>query len=244
MNQNDSSTESSVTRGFEEPHLGLAGKTARFFIESPLSPLLFIAMLMMGLLGLILTPRQEDPQISVPMIDIMVQYKGASAAEVANLAMGPLERIMFEIPGVKHVYSASERGRGMVTVQFEVGEQMGPSLVKVNDKLASNLDIVPPGVSQPLVKPKGIDDVPVVTLTLWSKDLDENGIPDVDDGLLRKLAHDMVQSIKEIPETGHTFVVGGRAEQVKVEVCQAMVSVLTRLPIPSRRPTPNTRPVE
>jgi len=218
MNQKDSSSESSVSKGAEEPHLGLAGKTARFFIESPLSPLLFIAMLMMGLLGLILTPRQEDPQISVPMIDIMVQYQGASAAEVANLAMGPLERIMFEIPGVKHVYSASERGKGMVTVQFEVGEQMGPSLVKVNDKLASNLDIVPPGVSQPLVKPKGIDDVPVVTLTLWSKDLDENGIPDVDDGLLRKLAHDMVQSIKEIPETGHTFVVGGRAEQVKVEV--------------------------
>ena len=219
MNQQDSSRESSATQGLEEAHLGLAGKTARFFIESPLSPLLFIAMLMMGLLGLILTPRQEDPQISVPMVDIMVSYPGASAAEVANLAMGPLERIMFEIPGVKHVYSASQRGQGMVTVQFEVGEQMGPSLVKVNDKLDSNQDIVPPGVSsQPLVKPKGIDDVPVVTLTLWSKDLDEDGIPDVDDGLLRKLAHDMVQSIKEIPETGHTFVVGGRAEQVKVEV--------------------------
>ncbi len=219
MNHQDSSRESSVTNGLEETHLGLAGKTARFFIESPLSPLLFIAMLMMGLMGLILTPRQEDPQISVPMIDIMVAYPGASAAEVANLAIGPLERIMFEIPGVKHVYSASQRGQGMVTVQFEVGEEMGSSLVKVNDKLASNQDIVPPGVSsQPLVKPKGIDDVPVVTLTLWSKDLDENGIPDVDDGLLRKLAHDMVQSIKEIPETGHTFVVGGRAEQVKVEV--------------------------
>ncbi|MEJ2213546.1 MAG: efflux RND transporter permease subunit, partial [Gammaproteobacteria bacterium] len=167
MNQRDTESESSVTKGMSTANLGLAGKTARFFIESPLSPLFFIAMLMMGLLGLILTPRQEDPQISVPMIDIMVQYKGASAAEVANLAMGPLERIMFEIPGVKHVYSASQRGQGMVTVQFEVGEQMGPSLVKVNDKLASNQDIVPPGVSsRPLVKPKGIDDVPVVTLTL------------------------------------------------------------------------------
>ncbi len=126
MNQQDSSRDSSMNDGLEETHLGLAGKTARFFIESPLSPLLFIAMLMMGLLGLILTPRQEDPQISVPMVDIMVSYPGASAAEVANLAMGPLERIMFEIPGVKHVYSASQRGRGMVTVQFEVGEQMGP----------------------------------------------------------------------------------------------------------------------
>jgi multidrug efflux pump subunit AcrB len=219
MNQRDTESESSVTKGMSTANLGLAGKTARFFIESPLSPLFFIAMLMMGLLGLILTPRQEDPQISVPMIDIMVQYKGASAAEVANLAMGPLERIMFEIPGVKHVYSASQRGQGMVTVQFEVGEQMGPSLVKVNDKLASNQDIVPPGVSsRPLVKPKGIDDVPVVTLTLWSKDLDDNGVPDVDDGLLRKLAHDLIQSIKAIPETGNTFVVGGRRDQVKVEV--------------------------
>jgi multidrug efflux pump subunit AcrB len=218
MNEKDTNQEANVTRGLDVQHLGLAGRTARFFINSPLSPLLFIAMLMMGLLGLMMTPRQEDPQISVPMIDIMVSYPGASAAEVANLAMGPLERIMFEIPGVKHVYSASERGKGIVTVQFEVGEQMGPSLVKVNDKLASNQDIVPPGVSQPLVKPKGIDDVPVVTLTLWSRDLDENGIPDVDDGLLRKLAHDLVQSIKEIPETGNTFVVGGRAEQVRVEV--------------------------
>ncbi len=218
MNQRDTESESSVTKGLSTSNLGLAGKTARFFIESPLSPLFFIAMLMMGLLGLILTPRQEDPQISVPMVDIMVQYQGASADEVSNLAMGPLERIMFEIPGVKHVYSASQRGQGMVTVQFEVGEQMGPSLVKVNDKLASNQDIVPPGVSQPLVKPKSIDDVPVVTLTLWSKDLDDNGIPDVDDGLLRKLAHDVVQSIKAIPETGNTFVVGGRRDQVKVEV--------------------------
>jgi len=217
MNSKDNN-DTTVTTGMEKTHLGLAGNTARFFINSPLSPLLFVAMLLMGLLGLMMTPRQEDPQISVPMIDIMVEYPGASAAEVANLAMGPLERIMFEIPGVKHVYSASQRGKGMVTVQFEVGEQMGDSLVKVNDKLASNQDIVPPGVSQPLVKPKGIDDVPVVTLTLWSKDLDQNGIPDVDDGLLRKLAHDLVQSIKEIPETGNTFVVGGRSEQVRVEV--------------------------
>lgn len=218
MNQQDKNQEKQITTGLDTENLGLAGRTARFFINSPLSPLLFIAMLMMGLLGLMMTPRQEDPQISVPMVDIMVSYPGASSAEVANLAMGPLERIMFEIPGVKHVYSASQRGKGMVTVQFEVGEQMGPSLVKVNDKLASNQDIVPPGVSMPLVKPKGIDDVPVVTLTLWSKDLDENGVPDVDDGLLRKLAHDLVQSIKEIPETGNTFVVGGRAEQVRVEV--------------------------
>ena len=201
-----------------DEHLGLAGRTARFFINSPLSPLFFIAMMLMGLMGLIMTPRQEDPQISVPMVDIFVQYSGASAEQVVALAIEPLERIMSEIPGVKHVYSASQRGMGIVTVQFEVGEEMGPSLVKVNDKLATNMDMMPPGVSPPLVKSKGIDDVPVVNITLWSKDLDRDGAADVDDGQLRMLAQDVLQSIKEIPDTGNGFVVGGRSEQVTVEV--------------------------
>ena len=113
-----------------------------------------------------LTPTVEEPQISVPMIDIFVSYPGASAQEVSSLAMEPLELIMSDIPGVKHVYSATMRDQGIVTVRFKVGEEMGPSLVKVHDKLFSNLDQMPPGVQQPLVKPKGIDDVPVVTLTL------------------------------------------------------------------------------
>ena len=156
---------------YSEESLGIAGRTARFFIRSPLSPLFYISMLLMGLLGLVMTPRQEDPQISVPMIDIMVQYPGASSQQVASLAMQPLERIMSEIPGVKHVYSASQRNGGMVTIEFDVGEQMGPSLVKVNDKIASNMDKIPPGVIPPLVKTKGIDDVPIVTLTLWSLSL-------------------------------------------------------------------------
>nr|WP_242519166.1 efflux RND transporter permease subunit [Halochromatium roseum] len=197
--------------------LGLAGRTARFFIRSPLSPLLYVAMLMMGLLGLIATPRQEDPQISVPMIDIMVQYPGASAEQVSSLTMQPLERIMSEIPGVKHVYSAAQRGQGLVTVEFEVGEEVGPSLVKVNDKLSSNMDKIPPGVMPPLVKTKGIDDVPIVTLTLWSKDVDGNGRPDVDDGQLRLLAQDVLQSLKEVKDTGNSFIVGGRAEQITVD---------------------------
>ncbi len=197
--------------------LGLAGRTARFFIRSPLSPLLYIAMLMMGLLGLIATPRQEDPQISVPMIDIMVQYPGAAAEQVSSLAMQPLERIMSEIPGVKHVYSAAQRGQGLVTVEFEVGEQVGPSLVKVNDKIASNMDKIPPGVMPPLVKTKGIDDVPIVTLTLWSKDVDGNGRPDVDDGQLRLLAQDVLQSLKEVKDTGNGFIVGGRREQITID---------------------------
>ncbi len=201
-----------------DEHLGIAGRSARFFIRSPLSPLFYVAMLLMGLLGLILTPRQEDPQISVPMIDIMVQYPGASAQQVANIAMQPLERIMSEIPGVKHVYSASQRGQGFVTVEFDVGQPMGPSLVKVNDKLASNMDKIPPGVLPPLVKSKGIDDVPIVTLTLWSKDLDRDGAPDVDDGQLRLLAQDVLQAIGQVKNTGPGMIIGGRREQVTVDV--------------------------
>jgi len=203
---------------YTDESLGIAGRTARFFIRSPLSPLFYVAMLLMGLLGLVMTPRQEDPQISVPMIDIMVQYPGASAQQVSSLAMQPLERIMSEIPGVKHVYSAAQRNQGIVTVEFDVGEQMGPSLVKVNDKIASNMDKIPPGVMPPLVKTKGIDDVPIVTLTLWSKDLDNDGLPDVDDGQLRLLAQDVLQALKEVKDTGNAFIVGGRREQVTVDV--------------------------
>ncbi|ESQ14207.1 MAG TPA: AcrB/AcrD/AcrF family protein [Chromatiaceae bacterium] len=202
---------------YDEEHLGLAGRTARFFIRSPLSPLFYVAMLMMGLLGLLLTPRQEDPQISVPMVDIMVQYPGVSTQQVSKKALQPLERMISEIPDVEHVYSAAQRGQGIVTVQFEVGEDMGPSLVKVNDKLASNMDKIPPGVLPPLVKSKGIDDVPIVTLTLWSKDLDGNGKPDVDDGQLRLLAQDILQVLKEVPDTGNTFIVGGRREQITID---------------------------
>jgi len=203
---------------YTEESLGIAGRTARFFIRSPLSPLFYISMLLMGLLGLVMTPRQEDPQISVPMIDIMVQYPGASAQQVSNLAVQPLERMISEIAGVKHVYSAAQRNMGIVTIEFDVGEEMGPSLVKVNDKLASNMDKIPPGVMPPLVKSKGIDDVPIVTLTLWSKDLDGDGLPDVDDGQLRFLAQDVLQAVKEVKDTGSAFIVGGRREQVTVDV--------------------------
>ncbi|MCP4042565.1 MAG: efflux RND transporter permease subunit, partial [Gammaproteobacteria bacterium] len=195
-----------------QEQLGIAGSMTKAFINSPLSPLLFMAMLFMGAMGLMFTPRQEDPQISVPMVDIFVQYPGASAEQVSSLAIEPLERIMSEIPGVKHVYSASQRGQGIVTVQFIVGEPLNPSIVKVHDRIQRNLDKIPPGLPQPLVKPKSIDDVPVVNLTLWSPDGALN------DSALRKLALDVLQQLKEIPNTGEAFIVGGRAEQVRVEV--------------------------
>jgi multidrug efflux pump subunit AcrB len=194
----------------ENKHLGIAGRIACTFIDSPISPLLMVATLFIGLLGLMFTPRQEDPQISVPMIDIFVQYPGASADQVASLVTEPLERIVYQIPGVRHVYSASQRGQAMVTVRFKVGQPMGPSIVKVHDKIQSNLDKMPPGVSMPLVKPKGIDDVPVVTVTLSSDS--------VDDAALRTLGMDVLQRLREVPDTGQGFVVGGRTEQVRIEV--------------------------
>ena len=197
-----------------ENDLGIAGRTARQFINSPVTPLLMFAFLAVGLLGLMFTPRQEDPKISVPMVDIYVQYPGASAEQVASLVTEPLERLMSELPGVRHVYSATQRGTSVVTVRFMVGEETGPSIVKVHDKLQSNLDKIPPGVSMPLVKPVGIDDVPIVTVTMWSK-TDQGG---VDDGTLRTLAFDVLQHLEAVPNTGNGFVVGGRSDQIRVEV--------------------------
>ncbi len=193
-----------------KPAPGIAGRMANAFIHSPLSFLFYLTMLFLGAVGLFFTPRQEDPQISVPMVDIFISYPGAAAQQVSRLAIEPLQRILSEIPAIEHVYSAAERGRGLVTVQFEVGELLEHSIFKVHDKLQSNLDKMPPGVMPPLVKPKGIDDVPVVTLTLWSEE--------VDDGTLRTLALDVMQHLKEIENTGQSFVVGGRTEQVLLEV--------------------------
>jgi multidrug efflux pump subunit AcrB len=205
---------------FSMPHdarsLGIAGRTARLFITSPVTPMLLIAALLVGLLGLFFTPRQEDPQISVPMVDIFVQYPGASAQQVASLVTEPLERIMKEIPGVRHTYTATERGRALVTVRFYVGEDMGKSIVKVHDKVQSNLDKIPPDVSMPLVKPVSVDDVPVVTVTLWSSD--------VDDGALRTLALDVLQRLGSVRDAGKGFVVGGREDQLKVEVLPERLS--------------------
>ena len=159
---------------------------------------------------MLITPREEDPQISVPMIDVFVAYPGASSSEVANLISEPLERLMSELSGVKHVYSMSREGMAMVTVRFDVGEQMEPSLVKVYNNLFSHMDAIPKGVMQPLVKPKSIDDVPVVTVTLSSDRLDLVQ--------LRKLGLDVNQRFKALPDTGQSFVVGGSREQIRIDV--------------------------
>jgi len=191
-------------------NLGMAGAMAKAFITSPLSLLLLLAFFAVGVLGMWVTPRQEDPQISVPMVDVFVRYPGASAQEVENLISRPLESILSEMTGVDHVYSYSAREQSMVTVQFIVGEELESSLVKLYDKLASNKDRIPLGVQEPLVKPKGADDVPLVTLTLWSNQ--------VDDANLRLVALDVLQSLREVENTSQSFIVDGRHEELKVEI--------------------------
>jgi multidrug efflux pump subunit AcrB len=201
----------------QEPYsLGIAGRTARLFITSPVTPMILIVALLVGLIGLFFTPRQEDPQISVPMIDVFVQYPGASADQVSSLVTEPLERLLLELTGVRHTYTATERGRTMVTVRFKVGEDMGESIVKVRDKILSNMDKIPPDVKPPLIKPVSVDDVPIVTLTLWSED--------VDDGALRLLSLDLLQRIGEVEGVGKGFIVGGREDQVRVEVMPERLS--------------------
>ncbi|HHC75308.1 MAG TPA: efflux RND transporter permease subunit, partial [Thiothrix sp.] len=189
-------------------NLGLAGGMAKAFITSPLSLLLLLSFFALGFLGVVGTPKQEDPQISVPMFDIFVQYPGASAKQVESLLASPLESIMHEITGVEHVYSVSHHGMAMVTVQFKVGEDDEASSVKLHNKLEANKDIVPPGVSMPLIKNRGVDDVPVVTLTLWSNE--------VDDANLRMLGLDVLQQLRSVPNTSQSFIVDGRNDQLTV----------------------------
>lgn len=193
-----------------EKDLGLAGKLTKSFITSPLSVILFFAMLGAGIIGLISTPRQEDPQISVPMVDVFVAYPGASSKEVANIIVKPLERLMSHILGVKHIYSVSDKGRGIITIEFDVGESMSNSIIKVHDKMLANLDFMPLGASKPLIKPKEIDDVAIVNLTLWSKTLE--------DSQLRALSLEVLQRLEQVENTNNGFIVGGRKQIFAVDI--------------------------
>ena len=190
--------------------LGAAGILCKTFIHSPLSPLLYIVMMFLGVYGLIATPRQEDPEISVPMIDIFYRMPGATAEQVADLLIAPQERVLSEISGIKHVYSASDKEMGMITLQYRVGEDMESALVRTMAKLQTHADKLPPGAEPAMMKPKGIDDVPVVTITLWSTELD--------DSTLRALATTLSQRLKQVPKTGSTFISGGRARQLRIDV--------------------------
>ncbi|MEA1996847.1 MAG: efflux RND transporter permease subunit, partial [Gemmatimonadota bacterium] len=145
-----------------------AGKIGQSFIESKVTPLLVVAALFLGLISVLKTPREEEPQIVVPMVDVMVALPGASPTEVEARLTEPLEKMFWEIPGVEFVYSISRPGQALVVVRFLVGEDMERSLVKLYNKLIYNLDRMPPGAGTPLVKSRSIDDVPVLALTLWS----------------------------------------------------------------------------
>jgi len=188
--------------------LGLTARIVDLFLGSNLSMLLLIASLAAGAVALLVTPREEDPQISVPLADIIVQMPGASAAEVENLVTISLEKRLWEMEGVEHIYSASRPGMAMVTVRFRVGYDNIKSLVQIYNKLESNRDAVPPGVTGWIVKPIGIDDVPILNVTLWSKT--EN------DSALRRVADEILHRMQEVPDTGRSFVVGGRPRRIRV----------------------------
>ena len=149
---------------------GMAGKIAAFFIDSKLTPLLVIASLLLGAFAVVMTPREEEPQIVVPMIDVFVQAPGLSAKEVEQRVTGPMEKLLWEIPGVEYVYSTSSPGMSMVIVRFLVGEDEEDSILKTYNKLYANFDIIPSGISPPLVKPRSIDDVPIMAFTFWSEE--------------------------------------------------------------------------
>ncbi|MBU2753661.1 efflux RND transporter permease subunit [Acidithiobacillus sp. CV18-2] len=191
-------------------NLGLAGNIARIFVNSPLAPLLLIVLLAAGVLGLISTPRAANPQISVPMVDIFVPYPGHSPAEVARMVTDPLQQLMSELPGVRHVYSVSNQGEAMVTVRFVVGKHMAPSLVAVYNKLAANMNRIPPGAGKPLVRAKGINSVPFMTFTLWSQS--------VGSGTLNEIAESALKRLKEVPDTGESFIIHGATDALNIDI--------------------------
>ena len=188
--------------------MGISGRVAQAFLRSKLTPLVTVASLAVGLLGILATPREEEPQISVPMVDVIAAMPGASPKEAENLLAQPIEQRMLEIPGVDHVYAMSADGYAMVTVRFKVGEDQERSVTKVQAKLAGAMDQAPPGALPPLVKPHSIDDVPVLALTLHSRRYDAN--------TLRQIAVQLEDEIRTVPDVAETFVIGGQPRQLLV----------------------------
>ncbi|XWV18826.1 MAG: efflux RND transporter permease subunit [Gemmatimonas sp.] len=195
---------------------GISGRVAKAFLNSKLTPLITVASLAVGVLGIMATPREEEPQISVPMIDVITAMPGASPAEAENLLGRPVEQRMLEIPGVDHVYTMSGDGYAMVTVRFKVGEDQERSVTRVQAKLAGAMDQAPAGALPPLVKAHSIDDVPVLALTLHGAGSDANA--------LRQLAVHLEDEIRTVPEVAETFVTGGAPKQVRVELDAARLA--------------------
>ena len=189
-------------------HLGPAGRFAQAWISSKLTPLLICAALLTGAFAVWKLPREEEPQIIVPMIDVFVQMPGASAHEVEERVTKPMEKLLWEIPGVEYIYSTSSPGMSMAIVRFYVGQDEEKSIVRLNQKLLANFDLIPPGASQPLVKPRSIDDVPILALTLSSRRYN-----DFD---LRRIAAQLDDTIKQVPDVSAVTLTGGQRREVRI----------------------------
>jgi len=192
--------------------IGIAGKIAKAFIKSKLTPLIVIASLLLGVFAVLVTPREEEPQIVVPMIDVMVGFPGASAKEVEERVTRPMEKFLWEIKGVEYVYSIVKPSQNLTIVRFYVGENMEDSLVKLYNKLMSHYDLMPPGVTEPMVKPRSIDDVPILTLTLWSKNPAYTGYE------LRRIGVELAGELKKDTDVSECNVVGGQRRRLTINL--------------------------
>jgi len=202
-----------------EPHahqFGFAAKIVRFFIDSKLTPLIVVAAVLLGVGAVVLLPREEEPQIVVPMIDVFVRAPGMSSKEVEERVTRPMEKLLWEIPGVEYIYSTSSPGMSMAIVRFYVGQNEEEAIVRLNQKMFANFDLIPPGVSQPLIKPRRIDDVPILALTLHSARYDHF--------TLRRIAAQLDDAIKQVKDVSATTLIGGLRRQVRVQLDAAKLS--------------------
>ncbi|MFA6223601.1 MAG: efflux RND transporter permease subunit [Desulfomonilaceae bacterium] len=189
-------------------NLGITARVVEEFLTSKLPIIFIIGSLLAGAAALIVTPREEDPQIVVPVIDVMINFPGASAHEIENLVTINLERKLWEIDGVEYIYSSSRPGGAVVTARFYVGQEREKSILKVYSKIMAYTPDVPPGVTGWVIRPVEIDDVPIVTFALYSSAYS--------DYELRRVADEIIHRLQSIPDTGKTYVVGGRERQIRV----------------------------
>ena len=188
--------------------LGIAGRIARTFINSKLTPLVMVTSVLLGVAAVALLPREEEPQIKVPMIDVLVSMPGTGSKEIEERVTRPMEKLLWEIPGVEYIYSTSSPGQSLVIVRFVVGSDAEQSIVRLNQKLQANFDLLPHGVSQPLIKVRSIDDVPILALTLHSKNYDHL--------TLRRLAAEVDDAIKQVPMVAETKILGGARRELRI----------------------------
>jgi multidrug efflux pump subunit AcrB len=194
--------------------LGVSGVLTRTFIGSPLTPLLLLASLLVGLIALQALPREEEPQISVPMVDIIVSTNGYKAEDAIELVTRPLEDIIKGINGVEHVYSLTQDDNVMVTARFFVGTPQDNAVLRVHDKIRANITGLPKGIREPLIVGRGIDDVAIVVLTLAAKP--ERAAAWTDNGLYQ-VAEELQHDLTKVDNVGGSYIVGGAPNQIRVE---------------------------